>query len=496
MNARTIQHPGIEIHEIDLTEYQNTITTNNAYVIGFADKGPIYDYSWITTRSEFINLYGEPQTEAEKYLYYAVQSILNNGGTPLVARMPYDNKQCKAYKGLKIKYAARLTNPDPNLDNEGFLINWDNDVDFDGTKHQPLINITPSGVGKFINPEGYNKVYDTFMDYAEHGTVSLVNKVGNHIVDLTSAGIKELTYKDLLFNLNPVFANYYDTVLDEQDAEYAACLSGINLVNRLISYSEVTTPADSHDLTLKGTFFGSTDSENIFVQLKDLLSPTGTLSAFEGDLEFKLENGTEETLTTIFETYRDKLPLSATVNDAPSTYALSNQTDDNIISAAISLQGKYNNKPFIQFIKDLLPKFALIQEKILIRNLTGNGTYTSVTGSIDELKKLKYYVTANSKRHNKSVSGILNLLSGSDTSGMFETLYNIPKDLSDYDITISGGNDTLSWNFNGIKDFLAPEKNYYFISNLTGYVYSEAYDSNKNKYNITGTVYPSRKNLS
>lgn len=79
MNARTIQHPGIEIHEIDMTEYQSTITTNNAYVIGFADKGPIYDYSWITTRSEFINLYGEPQTEAEKYLYYAVQSILNNG---------------------------------------------------------------------------------------------------------------------------------------------------------------------------------------------------------------------------------------------------------------------------------------------------------------------------------------------------------------------------------------------------------------------------------
>lgn len=79
MNARTIQHPGIEIHEIDLTEYQGSVTTNNAYVIGFADKGPIYDYSWITTRSEFINLYGEPQTEAEKYLYYAVQSILSNG---------------------------------------------------------------------------------------------------------------------------------------------------------------------------------------------------------------------------------------------------------------------------------------------------------------------------------------------------------------------------------------------------------------------------------
>ena len=58
MSDRTIQHPGIEIREIDLTEYRDTITTNNAYVMGFTDKGPIYDYSWITTRSEFINLYG------------------------------------------------------------------------------------------------------------------------------------------------------------------------------------------------------------------------------------------------------------------------------------------------------------------------------------------------------------------------------------------------------------------------------------------------------
>ena len=412
MNARTIQHPGIEIHEIDLTEYQNTITTNNAYVIGFADKGPIYDYSWITTRSEFINLYGEPQTEAEKYLYYAVQSILNNGGTPLVARMPYDNKQCKAYKGLKIKYAAQLTKPDPNLDNEGFLINWENDVDFDGSKHQPLIDITPSGVGKYINPEGYNKVYDTLMDYAEHGTVSLVDKVGNHIVDLTSAGIKELTYTDLLFNLNPAFANYYDTVTEsdaKQDTTYAECLSGINLVNRLITYSEVPT----HDLTLSGTMFGSTDSENIFVQLKDtVLSPTGKLSAYQSDLEFKLENGNVKTLTTIFETYRDNLPLSATVNDEPSTYDLPDKTDS-IREDARTLQYKYNNKPFIQFIKDLLPKFALIQEKILIHNLTHIKQYTSVTGEIDELKKLKYYVTANSKQHDKTISGVIKVLSGS-----------------------------------------------------------------------------------
>ena len=106
MNARTIQHPGVQMRQIDMSQYRDAIIVNNAYIMGFADKGPIYDYSWITTQSQFIKLYGKPQTEAEKYLYYAVTSVLNNGGTPVVARMPYDNKQCKSYKGLAIRYSG------------------------------------------------------------------------------------------------------------------------------------------------------------------------------------------------------------------------------------------------------------------------------------------------------------------------------------------------------------------------------------------------------
>lgn len=111
MNARTIQHPGVQIREIDMSQYTDSIVVNNAYIIGFADRGPIYDYSWVTTRSEFLKLYGEPQTQAEKYLYYAAMSIINNGGTPIISRMPYDNKQCKAYKALAVRYMG-VTSPD------------------------------------------------------------------------------------------------------------------------------------------------------------------------------------------------------------------------------------------------------------------------------------------------------------------------------------------------------------------------------------------------
>ena len=102
--VRTIQHPGVQIQETEIGNYTNTVVMNNAYIMGFTDKGPIYDYSFITTTSEFTRIYGEPQTEAEKYLFIAVQSVLTNGGTPIVARIPYDNKQCKAYKALKMTW--------------------------------------------------------------------------------------------------------------------------------------------------------------------------------------------------------------------------------------------------------------------------------------------------------------------------------------------------------------------------------------------------------
>ena len=185
MNVRTIQHPGIEIRETDLTEYRDTVTTNNAYVIGFADRGPIYDYSWVTTQSEFIKLYGQPQTEAEKYLFYAVQSILNNGGTPLVARMPYDNKQCKAYKALKIKYAS-LDMQDENP----VIINWSNDVNLTASA-SALIDLKKIASNLSSNA---NTLEDVFKNY----------KLTTIDDNPTTINYQSLTFNDLLINLNTV----------------------------------------------------------------------------------------------------------------------------------------------------------------------------------------------------------------------------------------------------------------------------------------------------
>jgi hypothetical protein len=228
MNARTIQHPGIEIREVDMTEYTTTVTTNNAYVMGFADKGPIYDYSWITTQSEFISLYGQPQTEAEKYLFYAVQSILDNGGTPIVARMPYDNKQCKAYKALKIKYASVIDDPESKY---GFtLLDWENTASFSSNAN-PSIDL--ERVGKYIHPEGFEGIYETL----QHQDVAIQRPDGTTL-DLTENDINQITYKDLLISLNNELGAEIDRANDTQNIESDESLENIgHLIGYLNQFS-------------------------------------------------------------------------------------------------------------------------------------------------------------------------------------------------------------------------------------------------------------------
>jgi hypothetical protein len=168
--VRTIQHPGIQIQESEIGGYSSTVVMNNAYIMGFADRGPIYDYSWISTTKEFTKIYGEPQTEAEKYLFTAVQSVLANGGTPIVARMPYDNKQCKAYKAMKIKWGDVTPLVDTDL-------------------ASPLVPLS-AVAGKINMNRDFSEIFTT-------DSVTIDN------LEVPSSYIEELTISQILKQLNP-----------------------------------------------------------------------------------------------------------------------------------------------------------------------------------------------------------------------------------------------------------------------------------------------------
>ena len=81
--------PAVAIRETDLS--QNTVVNNgvNVPVYGFSPQGPTDEPTYISTLSEYEEIFGLPETAAEKYSYNAVKQLSQAGASILYNRMPY-----------------------------------------------------------------------------------------------------------------------------------------------------------------------------------------------------------------------------------------------------------------------------------------------------------------------------------------------------------------------------------------------------------------------
>jgi len=86
---RTINSPGIQITETDLSNYSQPIVGTNVFIAGFAPAGPIDQVTQITSVAEFENVYGTPTTVAEAYFYENCKQVINSPGNLYCTRMPY-----------------------------------------------------------------------------------------------------------------------------------------------------------------------------------------------------------------------------------------------------------------------------------------------------------------------------------------------------------------------------------------------------------------------
>ena len=87
--ARTIQSPGVEINEIDLSLRPSLPVGTNIMVPGFANQGPVDELLQVSSISEFEQLYGLPTNAAERYFYHTVKAAFNSPANIFVARLPY-----------------------------------------------------------------------------------------------------------------------------------------------------------------------------------------------------------------------------------------------------------------------------------------------------------------------------------------------------------------------------------------------------------------------
>lgn len=88
---RTISHPDVEIREIDLSNVASTQGGTTSLVIGFSKQGESITPVDVTSKSAFKTYFGAPETEAERYFYYAGAEVFDRGGKLVAARIPYNN---------------------------------------------------------------------------------------------------------------------------------------------------------------------------------------------------------------------------------------------------------------------------------------------------------------------------------------------------------------------------------------------------------------------
>lgn len=92
MATRTIESPGVEWNEYDLSQTISYATGTNVVVMGFAHQGPTNQVVEITTKEELMLVFfGNigPQNAAERYFYHSALEILNTKGKLLCIRLPY-----------------------------------------------------------------------------------------------------------------------------------------------------------------------------------------------------------------------------------------------------------------------------------------------------------------------------------------------------------------------------------------------------------------------
>jgi len=87
--ARTIESPGIEIKEIDLTLRAGLPVGTNVFVQGYTDIGPTDELINVTSLKEFEQVYGTPTNAAERYMYHTAKQVLQSPANLLTNRLPY-----------------------------------------------------------------------------------------------------------------------------------------------------------------------------------------------------------------------------------------------------------------------------------------------------------------------------------------------------------------------------------------------------------------------
>lgn len=263
----TITAPGVEINELDLSQYtvdKQTEDTQNILVTGFASKGKMnspYEFTSNNTDSDLIEVFGTPTNEAERYFYNTCSEIIKRDKIKLyAARLPYapehDEYNIASYtlNATDVRLTSTMLTGD--LAPYAVIANADKTlsakyiIDISSDAAQPCIGIDTldnyrqgkliPGANKFIIVDKTQNIYKQIPADSMHSTEQSRYMIGTLPIVTTAAN-----------------ALYFQKLIENKDSDLSAfeSVSQIFAFNRTnaLSSVEMVYPACSLQLPLGNT---------------------------------------------------------------------------------------------------------------------------------------------------------------------------------------------------------------------------------------------------
>lgn len=275
--SRKRNSPGIEINEIDRSQYNNkpdySIVNTTTLICGFADKGVNYDTQWINSLQTLNDTFGQPTNEPEKYFYNAGIEILNRGGILLMSRLPYDNLSKDKFASLKYKVDDEII-----LQNIGNSYDYLEDLKAIDSTISSYVNINNvASANALISLEDLDK-YKTGEQIIEKNTIQIVDITRKqyekiNMLSSFSANTKIIEKSEELLGIMPVIvspinAMYFQGIITDTtkiNDDTSNELSGAEVSEKISKYNTISDAKNR-----QGTYLSAYSSTKLFSQNFDL----------------------------------------------------------------------------------------------------------------------------------------------------------------------------------------------------------------------------------
>ena len=328
--ARTIQSPGVQISEVDLSLRANLASNTNVLIPGFAPKGPSSDPVQVSTLSEFEQIFGTPTNAAERYFYHTTKAVFSSPSNVTVYRLPYGSG---AGLGTSNQYSA-LAYPAVTVVGDTVFSNLQYSASATGvtTYFGAPTHVTLSEAEYYSVLRGDAFTWSASGGQATFGSLSGLGNAGLIVLNKSQSSINsrfEGTYVGIVDNtaLNPStsFDDFNDVLSVNTDRTFIAGTSYVSVPNQRLNFALSATSAGINGSVSEiaeniATFDTSTVNYNDTVNIGVFKLRQSTFSPDTIQLDYVLQEG----YNASFDYYRQ---INDSNGGSPISYFVENVDD-------------------------------------------------------------------------------------------------------------------------------------------------------------------------